>query len=179
MLETPDFVSDEPVSCFHDMPEGNGQPGARPASGSKSSLAGGGGGSKTNPDTPEVFKPTNLTDKEIDGLKPVKREIEIPAYMAHLPSKSETVDVFDGKIAITSDGPTYAKYQLRGVVNESETTSLMIRDPSDRNGRYLGGYTTKREAVAASKALLKARLDWSTKSPQEIREEMVSILQKF
>ena len=44
MTETPNFVSDEPVSSFHDMPEGNGAPGARPASGKASAMGGGGGG---------------------------------------------------------------------------------------------------------------------------------------
>lgn len=52
MLETPDFVSNEPVTCFHDMPEGNGQPGARPASGKASALGGGGGGGASTETTP-------------------------------------------------------------------------------------------------------------------------------
>jgi len=168
-------------TCFHDMPNGGTAKRNRDKSGKVSDLrgGGGGGGEAQQQDPPEVFKPSVLSDKEIDALKPTKREIEIPAYMSHLPPTTATADILDNKIAIVGDGPTYAKYQLRGVVNDTETTSLMVRDPSDRNGGYLGGYKTKREAVAASKALLKARLDWSTKKPQEIREEMISVLQRF
>ena len=51
MLETPDFVSDEPVSCFHDMPEGNGQSGERPAAGNRSAMGGGGGGGEATAET--------------------------------------------------------------------------------------------------------------------------------